>query len=153
MNTLKDFLKLSNGNELNIEYPVEIKDKDGNIVYSENSDGYWYKSEYDSKGNQTYSENSDGFWVKREFNSKGNQTYAENSNGYWFKREYDSNGNRTYYENSNWYWYKSEFDSEGNRTYYENSYGDKEGISKNPIKELTIEQIQNELGYKIKIVE
>ena len=111
VNTLKEFLKLSNGNELNIQYPIEIKDKDGNVVYTENSYG---------------------FWIKREFDSKGNQTYSENSNGYWCK---------------------SEFDSRGNETYYEDSYGHKEGTSKNSIKELTVEQIQNELGYKIKIVE
>ena len=132
MNTLKDFLKLSNGNELNIQYPIEIKDKDGDVVYYENSDGFWYKKEFDSDGNLTYYKRSNGDWFKREYDSKGNLTYFENSDGFWTKRQYDSKGNQTYYENSN---------------------GHKECIYKNPIKELTVEQIQNELGYKIKIVE
>jgi len=45
--------------------PVNIKgnyvyDTNGNIIYREDSDGYWYKSEYDQYGNNIYYENSDG---------------------------------------------------------------------------------------------
>ena len=36
---------------------------------------------YDSNGNEIYYENSDGFWYKREFDSNGNEIYYENSNG------------------------------------------------------------------------
>jgi hypothetical protein len=37
---------------------------------------------YDSNGDIIYYENSDGFWVKREFDSKyGNLIYSEDSNG------------------------------------------------------------------------
>jgi len=39
---------------------LDIKDKNGNVVYFENSDGYWGKSEFDSQGNRIYFENSDG---------------------------------------------------------------------------------------------
>jgi hypothetical protein len=47
--------------QLNItEFPFIIKDKSGNIIYSENSNGYWIKSEYDSNGKETYYENSNG---------------------------------------------------------------------------------------------
>ena len=53
-----------------------------------------------SKGQEIYSENSDGFWYKREYDSNGNRIYHENSDGGWFKREYDSDGNRIYYESS-----------------------------------------------------
>ena len=69
--------------ELGIEftYPIEIKDSNGSETYYENSNGYWYKKEYDSKGNATYFENSDGCWYKRKCDSKGNETYFENSNG------------------------------------------------------------------------
>src|SRR5690606_29277343 len=54
----------------------------------------------DSKGNLIYFETSDGYWLKQEFNSNGNCTYYEDSGGYWVKEEYDSNGERIYYENS-----------------------------------------------------
>ena len=39
---------------------LEIKDKNGNRIYSENSNGYWSKREWDSEGNEIYWENSDG---------------------------------------------------------------------------------------------
>jgi hypothetical protein len=39
---------------------LEIKDKRGNYVYHEHSDGYWVKREFDSQGNQIYFENSTG---------------------------------------------------------------------------------------------
>jgi hypothetical protein len=60
---------------------LEIKDKNGNRIYYENSDGYWGKCEYDSQGNQTYYHDSDGYWSKREWDSQGNRIYYENSNG------------------------------------------------------------------------
>jgi len=63
------------------EFPFEIKDKNGNKIYWENSDGFWEKSEYDSNGNEIYCENSYGFWVKREYDSNGNVIYYENSDG------------------------------------------------------------------------
>ena len=88
--------------QLNVtEFPFKIKDKNGKVIYSEDSKGYWYKNEYDSNGNEIYYENSTGFWSKREYDSNGNKIYYENSNGYWYKREFDSNGNQIYYENSN----------------------------------------------------
>ena len=46
---------------LNIKvFPFEIKDKNGNRIYSEYSDGYWYRYEYDHDGNVIYFENSEG---------------------------------------------------------------------------------------------
>ena len=78
---LKELLKLSNGKELDIEYPIELKDSKGNEIYFEDSDGYWNKREYDSNSNVTYFEDSDGFWIKREFDSKGNEIYFETSKG------------------------------------------------------------------------
>ena len=77
-----------------------IKDKNGKPIYFENSDGYWTKSEYDSRGNLIYYETSDGYWEKREYDSQGKGIYYETSDGYWVKREFDSQGNEIYYENS-----------------------------------------------------
>jgi hypothetical protein len=35
-----------------------LYDSNGNIIYYENSNGYWYKYEYDSNGNEIYFEYS-----------------------------------------------------------------------------------------------
>ena len=51
-------------------------------------------------GNQIYYENSDGFWVKREYDSEGKEICYENSDGYWAKQGHDYEGNLIYYENS-----------------------------------------------------
>jgi hypothetical protein len=56
---------------------------------------------YDSNGNCIYHEYSDGYWYKREFDVNGNRIYFESSSGYWSKYEYDSNKKQIYYENSN----------------------------------------------------
>jgi len=61
------------------DFPFIIKDKNGNRIYFECSDGYWVKREYDSKGKVIYCEDSEGYWVKREYDSNGNKTYFENS--------------------------------------------------------------------------
>ena len=39
---------------------LEIKDKNGNLIYWENLNGFWSKREYDSQGNEIYYEDSDG---------------------------------------------------------------------------------------------
>jgi hypothetical protein len=68
--------------QLNVkEFPFEIKDKNGNRIYFEKSNGYFVKSEYDSNGNQIYFEDSDGYWYRWEYDSNGNEIYFENSDG------------------------------------------------------------------------
>ena len=68
--------------QLNVtDFPFSIKDKNGNLLYFEDSDGLWLKNEFDSKGNVIYSKHSNGYWVKRECDSNGNETYFENSEG------------------------------------------------------------------------
>ena len=39
---------------------LQIRDKNSNLIYYENSGGFWEKCEYDSKGNEIYYENSIG---------------------------------------------------------------------------------------------
>ena len=47
--------------QLNIkDFPFRIKDKQGNEIYFEGSDGSWGKCEFDSAGNEIYYENSKG---------------------------------------------------------------------------------------------
>ena len=60
---------------------LKIQNKDFRILYQELSNGWWAKTECDSKGNEIYHDDSTGFWVKREFDSQGNQVYYENSYG------------------------------------------------------------------------
>ena len=59
------------------------------------------KSVYDTNGNMIYSETSNGFWYKYEYHTNGKHIYSEYSNGYWYKKEYDNQGNEIYYEDSN----------------------------------------------------
>jgi hypothetical protein len=54
--TIAQFLNVTN-------FPFKIKDKNGKLIYFENSDGLWDKWEYDDKGNLIYSEDSDGYIV------------------------------------------------------------------------------------------
>ena len=103
---------------------------------------------YDEKGNRSYYENSSGYWDKWEYDEKGNRIYSEDSNGYWYKSEYDKKGNVIYYEDSNGYWDKSEYNEKGNVIYFKNRSGI---IVDKRVKELTIEEIEKLLGYKIKI--
>jgi hypothetical protein len=58
---------------------------------------------YNDNGNIIYFEDSKGFWSKREYDTNGNEIYYETSNVYWWKQEFDSNGNRIYYEDSTGY--------------------------------------------------
>ena len=68
--------------QLNIkDFPFVIKDKSGNQIYFEDSDGYWDKGEYDSEGNVIWHENSAGYWYKWEYDSEGNEIYYEDSRG------------------------------------------------------------------------
>ncbi len=46
-------------------FPFVIKDKDGNEIYWETSDGYWSKYEYDVNGIEIYWENSDGILIDK----------------------------------------------------------------------------------------
>jgi uncharacterized protein YbcV (DUF1398 family) len=47
------------------DFPFVIKDKDGNEIYWETSDGYWIKYEYDVNGIEIYWENSDGILIDK----------------------------------------------------------------------------------------
>ena len=64
-----------------IKYPIIKKDKQGNEIYFENSNGYWYKSKYNKQGKEIYFEDSDGYWNRSKYDKKGNEIYFENSEG------------------------------------------------------------------------
>jgi YD repeat-containing protein len=77
-----------------------IYNKKNYEIYWEDSDGYWWKREYDENGNLLYEENSYGYWTKYEYDDRGNLIYEKDSDGFWYRKEYDKNGNLIYYENS-----------------------------------------------------
>jgi len=58
-----------------------VYDKNVNLLYEENSDGYWWKYEYDKNDNMIHYETSRGFWIKREYDNNGNVIFYENSRG------------------------------------------------------------------------
>lgn len=60
---------------------LEIKNKNGKLIYIELADGFWVKREYDSEGKEICYENSDGYWAKQGHDSEGNLIYYENSDG------------------------------------------------------------------------
>jgi len=64
-----------------IEPMSGVYNKDKVSIYSETSNGYWIKHDYDDDGNQIYREDADGYWYKKEYNSNGNETYYETSIG------------------------------------------------------------------------
>ena len=125
---IKDILV--NGKPLNVKFPIKLKDDKRNVVYFENSNGFWFKKEYDQNNNVVYYEDSDASWFKQEYDQNINVVYYKDSNDYWFKKEYDQNNNVVYFE-------------------------DPRGIIKDnrpKKKELTIEEIEKQLGYSIKII-
>ena len=87
--------------QLNIkEFPFIIKDNNGKEIYSEASNGYWWKRKYDDKGKEIYYEDANGHWHKREYDDNGNKIYFEDADGHWWKYVYNDDGNEIYRENS-----------------------------------------------------
>ena len=77
-----------------------VYDKNGRVIYFEDSNGYWAKREYDNQNSEIYFEDGNGYWAKREYDNQNNLIYREDSDGYWGKREYNSNGKIIYHETS-----------------------------------------------------
>ena len=61
--------------------PLVIEDTNGNLIYSENSSGYWNKWKFNSNGKFIYFEDSSGYWQKAEYDSEGCLIYSEDSSG------------------------------------------------------------------------
>jgi len=68
--------------QLNIEeFPFEIKDKNGRIIYYEFLDGFFARYERDERGNVCFYETSEGFSYTCEYDEDNNEIYYKNSNG------------------------------------------------------------------------
>jgi hypothetical protein len=55
---------------------------------------------YNTNGNEIYYETINGYWYKHVYNTNGKIIYHEDSYGNWYKREYDTNDNLIYIETS-----------------------------------------------------
>jgi len=60
---------------------LEIRNKNGRLIYWEDSGGFWVNREYDSQGNEIYYEDSNEYMEKREWDCQGIVIYYEDSNG------------------------------------------------------------------------
>ncbi len=81
-------MKLLKGIELKGTYKVtfrdlyvEVYDENDNLIYYEDSKGYWSKSKYDERDNRIYYEDSKGYWSRREHDERGKIIYFEDSEG------------------------------------------------------------------------
>jgi hypothetical protein len=76
----------SMGDEIKSGYVI---DKFTQIIYDEDSNGYYIIREYDKFHNKTYQYRSmDNFWEKSLFNDKGDCIYKSNSKGIIFDLRY-----------------------------------------------------------------
>jgi hypothetical protein len=64
--------------QLNVkDFPFEIRDKNNNQIYFENSDGYWWKQEFDGNNNEIYYEGSSGLIIDNRPNPTPEFTMEE----------------------------------------------------------------------------
>ena len=75
-------MKKTIAQELNItQFPFEIKDGKGNLIYREQENGFWERWERNDYGSTIFYENSDNFWERWEYSSEGKEIYYKNSEG------------------------------------------------------------------------
>jgi hydroxymethylpyrimidine pyrophosphatase-like HAD family hydrolase len=63
------------------DFPLEIRDGNGNLIYKEDEYVFWQKWERNKNGKLIYYENSNPFWVKWEYDEQGHEIYYEDSEG------------------------------------------------------------------------
>lgn len=69
------------GDKEDVKYPIIERDGDGRQLYYENALGDWCRSGYDTNGNHIFNETSDGFWWRRVYNKLGVITHYSDSTG------------------------------------------------------------------------
>ena len=109
--TLAKQLKINN-------FSFEINDNNGNRIYLENCNGFWYKQEFNQYNQKIYYESSNGLIYDNKpktlatqlkinkfpfhiIDDNENIIYYEFSDGFWYKREIDQNNKEIYFETSN----------------------------------------------------
>ena len=64
-----------------MEYPIKLTDENDNVVYYEDSNGFWFRNVYNDFNRITFHEDSNYYWAKAEYDTVGNQIYHECSDG------------------------------------------------------------------------
>ena len=73
----------------NVEFPIIIRDKKGNIIYCQNKHGFWWESTYDDNCKESIYNNSDGYWYECTYDNNGNELTFKNADGiYRIKGEF-----------------------------------------------------------------
>lgn len=67
----------------NVEFPIIIKDKRGDVAYWQNLNGSWLKKTYDDNGKLLTYKNSDGYWSVETYDDNGKKITFKNSDGYY----------------------------------------------------------------------
>ena len=67
----------------NVEFPIIIKDKKGNIIYWETPKGHWFEQTHDDNGKCLTYNNSDGYWAVYTHDDNGKRLTFKNSNGHY----------------------------------------------------------------------
>lgn len=58
-----------------------------------------YKTERDEYGNLIFYQNSNGWWWRKEFDDRGNCLYHADASGWWVRNTYNENNEKIGYEN------------------------------------------------------
>ena len=104
-------------------FPLVIKDRKGNFVYTEDENGNWTKTIYNDAGLLIRLEDSDGKYENRAYDDNGNLVWLTDYTGYWYKFRFNEKGEDIYYENSLGDLCIKEYDENGNCVYYETQEG------------------------------
>jgi hypothetical protein len=73
----------------NVEFPIVIKDKNGNEIYRQWENGSWIKYTYNENGKELTCKYSDVYWHERTYDNNSNELTFKTSNGdYKIKGEY-----------------------------------------------------------------
>jgi YD repeat-containing protein len=92
------------------------KDKNGNIIKIECSDGFWKINTYDENNNRLSEANSNGFWQQSTYDQNNKLLTSKDSFGHWVEYTRNSQGQPLTYKDSHGYG-STTFNEYGNVVY------------------------------------
>lgn len=84
----------------NVEFPIVIKDKTGNTIYTQLENGYWYEKTYSETHCPLIYKNSDGDWAETTYDEDDNVLTYKKSDGFWAESTYGDDANELTYKDS-----------------------------------------------------
>jgi hypothetical protein len=84
----------------NVVFPIVIKDKNGNEIYYQNSDGYYYERTYSNTHCPLTYKNSNGDWTETTYDEDDNVLTYKKSDGFWAESTYGDDANELTYKDS-----------------------------------------------------